>query len=191
MGTKIHFGVYELDRDAMELRKHGVPIRLQEQPLRVLATLVERPGEIVTREELQERIWGKDTFVDFEQSLNKAVNRVREALHDDAGRPQYVETIPRRGYRFIAPIERCVPVSTRSRVFQLVGIAALAAIVLLVALVALNGASWRERHLIGSRKPIRSLAVLPLANLSTDYEQDYFTEGMTDALITELGKIGT
>jgi DNA-binding winged helix-turn-helix (wHTH) protein len=88
----------------MELRKHGVPIRLQEQPFRVLATLAERPGEIVTREELRERIWPKDTFVDFDQSLNKAVNRVREALHDDAGTPQYVETVPRRGYRFIAPV---------------------------------------------------------------------------------------
>jgi Tol biopolymer transport system component/DNA-binding winged helix-turn-helix (wHTH) protein len=101
---KLQFGVYELDRDAMELRKHGVTIRLQEQPLRVLATLVERPGQIVSREELQQEIWGKDTFVDFEQSLNKAVNRLREALNDEAGRPRYVETVPRRGYRFIAPV---------------------------------------------------------------------------------------
>src|SRR5215470_17856045 len=113
VATKIRFGVYELDRDAMELRKHGTPIRMQEQPFRVLAALVERPGEIVTREELRERIWGKDTFVDFEQSLNKAVNRVREALHDDAARPQYVETIPRRGYRFVAPV---TSPETRARV---------------------------------------------------------------------------
>jgi DNA-binding winged helix-turn-helix (wHTH) protein/Tol biopolymer transport system component len=103
MSDKIHFGVYELDRDAMELRKHGVLIRLQEQPLRVLAMLAERPGEIVTREQLQEQIWG-NVFVDFDQSLNKAVNRVREALNDNAGTPQYVETVPRRGYRFIAPV---------------------------------------------------------------------------------------
>jgi TolB-like protein len=107
---KLQFGVYELDRDAMELRKHGVPIRLQEQPLRVLATLVERPGEVVTREDLQERIWGKDTFVDFEQSLNKAVNRLREALNDEAGQPRYVETVPRRGYRFIAPVAGPMPI---------------------------------------------------------------------------------
>src|SRR6267142_1996934 len=113
MAGKIHFGVYELDCDAMELRKHGVLIRLQEQPLRVLATLVERPGEIVTREELRERIWGKDTFVDFDQSLNKAVNRVREALHDNAGTPQYVETVPRRGYRFIAPVTGDNPTDQR------------------------------------------------------------------------------
>jgi DNA-binding winged helix-turn-helix (wHTH) protein/Tol biopolymer transport system component len=104
MQGKLQFGVFELDCDAMELRKHGVTIRLQEQPLRVLATLVERPGEIVTREELQQHIWGKDTFVDFEQSLNKAVNRLREALNDQAGQPRYVETVPRRGYRFIAPV---------------------------------------------------------------------------------------
>jgi Tol biopolymer transport system component/DNA-binding winged helix-turn-helix (wHTH) protein len=104
MHGKLQFGVYELDRDAMELRKHGVTVRLQEQPLRVLASLVERPGEIVTREELQQQIWGKDTFVDFEQSLNKAVNRLREALNDEAGQPRYVETVPRRGYRFIAPV---------------------------------------------------------------------------------------
>jgi eukaryotic-like serine/threonine-protein kinase len=103
MSDKIRFGVYELDRDAMELRKHGVLIRLQEQPLRVLAILAERPGEIVTREQLQEQIWG-NVFVDFDQSLNKAVNRVREALNDDAGTPQYIETVPRRGYRFIAAV---------------------------------------------------------------------------------------
>jgi DNA-binding winged helix-turn-helix (wHTH) protein len=103
MTRRISFGVYELDRDAMELRKRGVLIRLQEQPFRVLLMLAERPGEIVTREEIQEKIWGK-TFVDFDQSLNKAINRVREALNDSAGTPQYVETIPRRGYRFIAPV---------------------------------------------------------------------------------------
>ncbi len=103
MSGKIRFGVYDLDRDAMELRKHGVLIRLQDQPFRVLAILAGRPGEIVTREELQEQIWGS-VFVDFDQSLNKAVNRVREALNDDAGTPQYVETVPRRGYRFIAPV---------------------------------------------------------------------------------------
>ena len=103
MPGKIRFGVYELDRDAMELRKRGVVLRLQEQPFRVLAMLTERPGEIITREQLQEQIWG-NTFVDFDQSLNKAVNRVREALNDNAGTPQYIETVPRRGYRFIAPV---------------------------------------------------------------------------------------
>jgi DNA-binding winged helix-turn-helix (wHTH) protein len=103
MSARIRFGVYELDRDAPELSKHGVPVRLQQQPLRVLVMLTERPGEIVTREQLQERIWGT-TFVDFEHSLNKAINRLREALNDNAGAPQFIETIPRRGYRFIAAV---------------------------------------------------------------------------------------
>jgi Tol biopolymer transport system component/DNA-binding winged helix-turn-helix (wHTH) protein len=105
MADKISFGVYELDPDARELRKRGVLIRLQDQAFRILATLIERPGEIVTRDELQNQIWGKDTFVDFDQSLNKAVNRIREALNDDANTPRYVETVPRRGYRFIAPVQ--------------------------------------------------------------------------------------
>ena len=104
MSAKFQFGVYELDCAAMELRKHGMPIHLQEQPFRVLVALLEKPGKVITREELQQRIWAKDTFVDFDQSLNKAVNRVREVLNDDANQPKYVETIPRRGYRFIAPV---------------------------------------------------------------------------------------
>jgi DNA-binding winged helix-turn-helix (wHTH) protein/Tol biopolymer transport system component len=103
MSAIIRFGMYELDRSAMELRKNGRPIRLQEQPCRVLAILAERPGELVTREQLQAQVWG-DTFVDFDHSLNKAVNRIREALDDNAGAPRYVETVPRRGYRFIAPV---------------------------------------------------------------------------------------
>ena len=105
MTDKVCFGVYELDRDARELRKRGALIRLQDQPLRVLAILTGRPGEIVTRQELQAQIWGKETFVDFDHSLNKAVNRIREALNDDARTPQYIKTIPRRGYRFIASVE--------------------------------------------------------------------------------------
>ncbi len=87
----------------MELRRHGLPLRLQEQPLRVLVFLATRAGELVTREELRGLVWG-DTFVDFDQSLNKAINRAREALRDDPATPQYIETVPRRGYRFIAPV---------------------------------------------------------------------------------------
>src|SRR5437868_2600022 len=104
MPLKIRFGVFELDRDAMELRKHGIRVRLQDQPFQVLAHLLDRPGQIVTREKLKERIWAKDTFVDFDQSLNKAVNRLSQALNDDAGQPRYIETVPRRGYRFVAPV---------------------------------------------------------------------------------------
>jgi DNA-binding winged helix-turn-helix (wHTH) protein/Tol biopolymer transport system component len=103
--TRIRFGSYELDGEAMELRKNGQLIRLPDQPFQLLAILAERSGEIVTREELQGHIWG-DTFVEFDQSLNRAVNRLREALNDQAAKPLYIETVPRRGYRFIAPVTK-------------------------------------------------------------------------------------
>jgi cholera toxin transcriptional activator len=99
------FGVFELDLIAGELRKSGVKLRLQEQPFQVLALLLERTGEVVTREELQQKLWPSDTFVDFDHSLNTAINKVREALGDSASSPRYVETLARRGYRFIAPVE--------------------------------------------------------------------------------------
>jgi len=99
------FGIFELDLQAGELRKHGLRIRLQEQPFKVLAALLERPGEVVTREELRKRLWPDDTFVDFDHGLASAINRLREALGDSAENPRYVETLPRRGYRFIAPVD--------------------------------------------------------------------------------------
>jgi cholera toxin transcriptional activator len=99
------FGVFELDLNAGELRKNGVKLRLQEQPFQVLALLLERSGEAVTREELQQKLWPSDTFVDFDHSLNTAINKVREALGDSASSPRYVETLARRGYRFIAPVQ--------------------------------------------------------------------------------------
>jgi cholera toxin transcriptional activator len=99
------FGVFELDLSAGELRKSGVKLRLQGQPFQVLALLLERAGEVVTREELQQKLWPSDTFVDFDHSLNTAINKVREALGDSASNPRYVETLARRGYRFIAPVQ--------------------------------------------------------------------------------------
>jgi DNA-binding winged helix-turn-helix (wHTH) protein len=99
------FGVFELDLSAGELRKNGIKLRLQGQPFQVLALLLERAGEVVTREELQQRLWPSDTFVDFDHSLNTAINKVREALGDSASSPRYVETLARRGYRFIAPLQ--------------------------------------------------------------------------------------
>jgi len=104
------FGLFELDLSAGELRKSGVKLRLQGQPFQVLALLLERAGEVVTREELQRKLWPSDTFVDFDHSLNTAINKVREALGDSAGNPRYVETLARRGYRFIAPVQ--APVQT-------------------------------------------------------------------------------
>jgi len=100
------FGVFELDLSAGELRKSGVKLRLQDQPFQVLALLLERAGDVVTREELQQKLWPSDTFVDFDHSLNTAINKVREALGDSASRPRYVETLARRGYRFIGPVHQ-------------------------------------------------------------------------------------
>lgn len=102
----VRFGVFELDLSAGELRKNGVKLRLQGQPFQVLTVLLERSGEVVTREELQQKLWPSDTFVDFDHSLNTAINKVREALGDSASSPRYVETLARRGYRFIAPVQR-------------------------------------------------------------------------------------
>src|SRR5437867_9969033 len=100
----LRFGVFEVDVRSGELRKQGVRIKLQEQPFHVLAVLLQRPGEVVTREELRSQNWPADTFVDFDNSLNTAINKLREALGDSADNPRFIETLPRRGYRFIAPV---------------------------------------------------------------------------------------
>src|SRR5437879_684812 len=105
------FGVFELDLNTGELRKGGVKLRLQGQPVQVLTLLLERAGDVVTREELREKLWASDTFVDFDHSLNTAINKVREALGDSASSPRYVETLARRGYRFIAPVQAPVQAS--------------------------------------------------------------------------------
>src|SRR5215469_5635216 len=100
----VRFGVFELDLDCRELRKSGVKIKLQEQPFLILAVLLERPGTIVTREELHKKLWPEDTFVDFDLNLNSAVKKLRQSLNDDSENPRFVETLYRRGYRFIAPV---------------------------------------------------------------------------------------
>src|SRR5260221_10467348 len=99
------FGAYEVDSRTGELRKNGMRIRCQEQPIQVLVALLERPGELLTREELRQRVWPGDTFVDFDHALNTAVKKIRAALNDEADSPRYLETVPRRGYRFIAPVQ--------------------------------------------------------------------------------------
>src|ERR1700675_4372366 len=101
----IRCGVFEIDLKAFELRKHGLRLKLAEQPFQILAILLEKPGDIITREELRERLWPGDTFVDFDHGLNNAVMRLREVLGDSPESPRFIETLPRRGYRFIAPIE--------------------------------------------------------------------------------------
>src|ERR1039457_4807682 len=103
--TLLRFGVFEADLAAGELRKNGARIRLQEQPFQVLAALLQHTGQVVTREHLRQKIWPADTFVDFDHSLNTAVNKIREALGDSASSPRFVETLARRGYRFLAPVD--------------------------------------------------------------------------------------
>jgi len=103
--TRFRFGVFEVELRAGELRQHGIKIKLQEQPFQTLALLLERSGDVVTRDELRSRLWSADTFVDFDRGLNKAINRLREALDDAAENPRFIETIPKRGYRFLASVE--------------------------------------------------------------------------------------
>lgn len=110
----LRFGVFEVDLDAGELRKNGARIRLQEQPFQVLAALLQNAGHVVTRDELREKIWPADTFVDFDHSLNTAVNKIRESLGDSASSPRFVETLARRGYRFIAPVDSVAAAATVS-----------------------------------------------------------------------------
>jgi TolB-like protein/DNA-binding winged helix-turn-helix (wHTH) protein len=201
----VRFGIFEVDLRTRELRKRGVKIKLQEQPFLVLETLLDRPGELVTREELRRKIWPADTTVDFELGVNTAVNRLRLALGDSAENSRYVETLPRRGYRFIAPIVmeaeaargKLPPPLAASRrgprqsKWWSAPLAGAALITLAAVAIGLDVGGLRQR-LFGTPgpPPIRSLAVLPLQNLSGDPSQEYFADGMTDELITELGKIG-
>jgi TolB-like protein/tetratricopeptide (TPR) repeat protein len=170
--------------------------------------LLERPQEIVTREELQQRIWPKDTFVDYDLALRKAITRLREALGDSAESPRFIETIPRRGYRFIAAVngngsaalsatEPPSKVETETeprasrRILRIGIVLGFGAAVLLGAVLALTPAKFRQRFSDSTVPPIRSIAVLPLQNLSADPAQEYFSDGMTDALITDLAQIGS
>ena len=193
----LRFGVFELDPRAGELRKKGMKIRLQGQPVEILVMLLEQPGATITREELQKKLWPADTFVDFEQGLNNAMNRLRVALDDDAESPHFIETVPRRGYRFIgsvngsgeAPAEGA-KTARSAEAFRRAALGALAVIAVAAVLVGMNVRGWRDRLFMRSPRPqIQALAVLPLTNLSGDPEQEYFADGMTESLITELGKI--
>jgi TolB-like protein/DNA-binding winged helix-turn-helix (wHTH) protein len=203
----VKFGVFEVDLEDGELRKSGVRQKLGGQPFQVLQVLLEHPQEIVSREQLQQRIWPRDTFVDYDLALKKAVVRIREVLGDSAESPRFIETIPRRGYRFIAPLNgngsaggpTDLPVETppassrRSRFgFQVGLMSALGAMVVLFAILAfVPSDSWRRLLGKPAAPEIRSLAVLPLESLSGDPAQEYFSDGMTDALITDLAQIGS
>lgn len=185
------FDVFEMDVSARELRKAGARVKLQEQPWLVLLALLERAGQLVTREELRQHLWTTDTFVDFDHSLNVAINKIRDALDDAAGAPRFIETIPRRGYRIIVPVER-VPDSpsqsndantTKGAPHPGMRLAAVA-IVLILAAAVFAGARlrWLERS-------VPTIAVLPLKNLSTNPETDYFADGLSDQITYDLSVI--
>ena len=201
----VRFGVFELDLRAGELRKQGLKVRLQERPLQILTLLLEHPGEVVTREQLRQQLWPADTFVDFDHSVNTAVNKLREALGDSAESPRFIETLPRHGYRFIAAVDSSTAAPDRHEgkaaaehdgAWHWLAVAAIAAIAVFATLFALNVAGLRGRLLSsmgashGAPFPkIGSIAVLPLENTSGDPTQEYFADGMTEELITDLGKI--
>jgi TolB-like protein/DNA-binding winged helix-turn-helix (wHTH) protein/Tfp pilus assembly protein PilF len=201
---KVRFGVFEADLSAGELRKQGIKIKLHDQPFTVLTVLLERPGELITREEICQRLWPADTFVDSEVGLNSAVMKLRDALGDSAESPRFVETFPRRGYRFIASVERIdgLPVHTERSPNQRTRLGAvlqagklwisLGVVAAVLALfLSLNiGGFWQRFLKANAATKVRSVAVLPLENLSGDPAQEYFADGMTEALITNLGKIG-
>ncbi len=191
-GGVVRFGPFELDLRAGELRKQGLKTKLQQQPFRVLALLLEHPGEVVTREELRQATWPADTFVDFHEGLDAAIYKLRNTLGDSSEKPRFVETLPRRGYRFIAPVEVVDEVHPKTiRVRNLLMIGGVLTAVVLALLFGLNLAGTRDRLLRRtSNRRIRSLVVLPLQNLSGDPSQEYFVDGMTEALTTDLGKIG-
>jgi len=192
----IHFGVFQVNLHTGELRKNGSKIRLEGQPFQILALLLERPGELVTREELEQKLWAPGTFVDFEHSINAAVKRLREVLGDSADSPHFIETLPRRGYRFIYPVNGAAaaaatrPPVTWWRERRVVGLLALA--VSLVAGLAANVGGLRDR-LLGQplAGAITSIAVLPLENLTGDPDQEYFVDGIHDELVTQMAQIGS
>src|SRR5499426_225514 len=212
----VRFGTYEVSLQSGEVRKAGVKIKVQQQPMKLLEILLERPGEVVTREELRGRIGADENFGDFDQAVNIAIGKLRSALGDSAENPRYIETLPKRGYRFIAEVSDVaeddrtkkpdsaagtIPGTDTGHQIQGTGLivepkrrqwpanrvmGALAlALVLSLAILAV----WLFRSRGRAPTGIRSLAVLPLDNLSGDASQDYFADGMTDELITDLAQI--
>jgi TolB-like protein/DNA-binding winged helix-turn-helix (wHTH) protein len=199
-GTRVyHFGAFTVDARTGELSHAGRRAPLRDQSVQLLLALLEQPGELVTRDELRRRLWASDTFVDFDRSLNKAVNHLREALGDSAEQPNFIETLPRKGYRFISPVscsgEEGVifapadPARRAPRRWFPLSVILTAGILIGIGAGIAGSRKWLASR--GSTAPrISALAVIPLDNLSGDPEQQYFADGLTDALITDLARIG-
>jgi len=210
----VRFGTFEVSLQSGEVRKGGLRIRVQQQPMKLLEILLEHPGEVVTREELRSRVWPSESFGDFDQALNIAIGKLRSALGDSAESPRFIETLPKRGYRFIADVSVVdtearpkrqeplagdlpatdlghkiqgigLPVAPERRLLPTRWIVVALALVLSLAILSL----WRFRSQTPAPTGIRSLAVLPLDNLSGEASQNYFADGMTDELITDLAQI--
>jgi TolB-like protein/DNA-binding winged helix-turn-helix (wHTH) protein len=190
-----HFGTFTLDARTGELSNDSRLISLRDQSRQLLLALLEQPGELITREELTRRLWPAGTFVDFDRGLNKVVNHLREALDDSAEQPQFIETLPRKGYRFIVPVttsggvDETAPAPSTS-----VGWWRPLPVMLIVGFVLAGIAAWLVATKWSARRSappaISALAVIPLENRSRDPDQQYFADGLTDALITDLAKIG-
>jgi TolB-like protein/DNA-binding winged helix-turn-helix (wHTH) protein/Tfp pilus assembly protein PilF len=214
----VRFGTYEVSLQSGEVRKAGLRVRVQQQPMKLLEILLEHPGEVVTREELRSRVWPNESFGDFDQALNIAIGKLRSALEDSAENPRFIETLPKRGYRFIADVSVLdadgrpkrpesagdLPGEEEKKLepghkLQGAGLAAVSkprlgmtrwvigALALVLSLSILS--VWLFRSRPPALAGIRSLAVLPLENLSGDASQNYFADGMTDELITDLAQI--
>jgi TolB-like protein/DNA-binding winged helix-turn-helix (wHTH) protein/Flp pilus assembly protein TadD len=208
------FGTFEVSFQSGEVRKSGLRIRVQQQPMKLLEILLEHPGEVVTREELRSRVWPSESFGDFDQALNIAIGKLRSALGDSAENPRFIETLPKRGYRFIADVS-VVDTDARPKKLESVavdlpasnpghtlqgarlavaperqwrptrGVIVVLALVLFFSILSV----WLFRSRAPASTDIRSIAVLPLENLSGDASQNYFADGMTDELITDLAQI--
>src|SRR6202034_2771608 len=197
---RVRTGLFEIDVAAGELRKNARRLPLQEQPFRVLSMLLERPGEVVTRQELQARLWPADTYVGFDEGLNTAIRKLRIAFGDSAENPRFIETVPRRGYRFIAPVTRMEPATVEAPQISLSQagrrrsspVRTLSVSVLLVAalsVIAILELRLRDRSQSSVAQGRVMLAVLPFANLSDNPEQEYFSDGLTEETIADLGEL--
>ena len=206
---QFRFGIFDLDADTLELRKAQRPVRLRPQSLKLLRLLVSRPRQLISRDEIHKELWGADVFVDFEQGVNHSVKQLRAALGDDADAPRYIETLPRRGYRFIAPVElfteveepACLPStnghrrsfsrlqsSTEYVATQVARHKAGTALIACALAVIVGGTWWAVSSPWFAPHHTRSVAVLPFSTIGE--ADQYFADGITEAVTTELGRVG-